>query len=418
VTSGTIQIFPYDVLPGQLMYMKYFLLFRDANQNPVHLEGQKNIIGENCMEDLEPMLTTLYWWIRTGEVIGAGTIIDTGIVELDVEQVTDFVLSFYLIGNGNIDQDLNTWVAFMQFLYDDVTELCLNVTDFENDFWYVWTVDPSTGIGFLLDMIKRTEELELRLALYNNSGSQTVIRQYLPLSSFKQPGENTIIIGPLALDVNLETLQGSLIGTDNMVPINVLFTLNGNYNTFLPEGIMQNDILPNVTSFYGTLNPQTKVNNYAYPANIPAVYTKYPIKLLINYTDWSMISSSSFQNSDLQIELMALEVPILDLWPCIAYIYYNNETYHLNNPFLFECSMDQIGDESNGIRTFSASLFSIGLIHMDITCSSPSSNFVLLDQQGESQIHTTVLGTCVVDDIHNGVTLKTKGQNALLELKK
>jgi len=180
---------------------------------------------------------------------------------------------------------------------------------------------------------------------------------------------------------------------------------------------MANDILPNVTSFYATLNSQTNVNQYNYPANIPAVYTKYPIKLLINYTDWSMISAGSFQNSDLQIELMALEVPLLDLWPCIAFMYYKNQTYHLNNPFIFECSMLQIGEEVNGIRTFEARLFRLGDIHMDITCTAPSSNFVMLDVQGESQIHTTVLGSCLVDDIHNGYTLKTLGTNALLELK-
>jgi len=305
----------------------------------------------------------------------------------------------------------------MQFLYDDVSELCLNVTDFENDFWYVWSVDPNTGVGFLLDMIKRTEELELRLALYNNSGSQSVIRQYLPLTAFQQKGENIISMGPLSLDVSLDSLLGTLKGTDNMVPMNVLFTLTGNYNTFLPEGIMQNDILPNVTSFYANLNAQSTVNNYAYPANIPAVYTKYPIKLLINYTDWSMISAGSFQNSDLQIELMALEVPLLDYWPCIAFIYYQNQTYHLNNPFLFECTMGQIGDETNGVRTFSATLFSFDEIHMDITCSAPSSNFVMLDVQGATTIHTTVIGSCVVNDIHNGRTLKTVGTSALLEIK-
>jgi len=396
--------------------MKYFLLFLDQNQSPVHLEGQKNILGESCAEEIEPMMTTLYWYIRSGHELGSGTILDTGIVMLDIAELAEFFLSFYIIGSGTTTQELNTWVAFGQFLYDDLTELCFNITDFENDFWYVWAVDPDHGVGFLLDMVKRTEELELRLALYTST-SQTVVRQYLPLSSFDQTGSNTVSMGPLSLNVNRETLQGSLIGTVDSVPMNVSFTLTGDWNTFLPDGIMENDILPNVTSFYATLNSETTVNNYKYPANLPAIYTKYPIKLLVNYTEWSMISSGSFQNSDLRIELMALNIPVIDLWPCNAYIFYQNQSYHFDDPFLLECTMSQTGEDSGGIRTFSATLFSLGYVHMDITCSAPSSQFVMLDQQGDTVIHTTVLGTCAVQDIHNGVTLKTVGENALLERK-
>jgi len=130
-----------------------------------------------------------------------------------------------------------------------------------------------------------------------------------------------------------------------------------------------------------------------------------------------MISSASFQQSDLQIELMALYVPVVEYWGCLAYVYYQNQTYHLDNPFIFECIMGDTGEESNGIRTFSATLFLLEYLHMYIACSAPTSSFVMLDTQGDTSIHTTLLGTCVVTDYHNGVTLKTVGANALLERK-
>jgi len=131
-----------------------------------------------------------------------------------------------------------------------------------------------------------------------------------------------------------------------------------------------------------------------------------------------MISSASFQDSDLQVEIMALNIPVVDYWACNAFVFYQNETYHLNDPFIFDCIMGQTGEvTSDGTRTFSATLFSLGYLHLDITCSAPTSAFVMLDPQGDTFIHTTVLGTCVVSDVHNGLTLKTIGANALLERK-
>jgi len=56
-------------------------------------------------------------------------------------------------------------------------------------------------------------------------------------------------------------------------------------------------------------------------------------------------------------------------------------------------------------------------IHLQISCFANVDKFALLDTEGDTQIHTTVLGNCTVTDIRNGLTFNNNG-NALLELKK
>lgn len=56
---------------------------------------------------------------------------------------------------------------FSEFLGESLENDCFNINAFANYFWYIWASDGNNG--FLLDMIKRPNTLELRLDLYNNT---------------------------------------------------------------------------------------------------------------------------------------------------------------------------------------------------------------------------------------------------------
>jgi len=66
-------------------------------------------------------------------------------------------------------------------------------------------------------------------------------------------------------------------------------------------------------------------------------------------------------------------------------------------------------------ENFSAEIETL-FIHLLISCEAPTSDFALLETEGNTQIHTTVLGTCGVEDLTNSENFSGKG--ALLEVKK
>jgi hypothetical protein len=66
--DATIEVFPENVV-GHEMFMRYFLPYFNSSGAALHLEGQKNIEGEYCISSFEPMMTTLYFYIREGCLI-------------------------------------------------------------------------------------------------------------------------------------------------------------------------------------------------------------------------------------------------------------------------------------------------------------------------------------------------------------
>jgi len=386
------------------LYLHYFLPFTGQDGKMYHLGGTKYIYGNSCI-DLWDMATTLYTEIRTGNVFKQGQIVDTGIVYINELGVLELVLSFGGVGNGTDADFLAAIVEFGGFLWQNIDSDCLNISAYEADFWYIWGSDGKQG--FLLDLIKRPDELEIRLDLYDITPgvAPTVIKQYYPLSHFNE-SDNGVTVGPFTLT------QNSCVGTVNGINVNINFQLSGRENNFVPEFIEDRlPILPNVTSRYGALTKGTcNGTNYA---GIPLVYTSYPVPIGMGWWEWAMVSAMKFQNTDLQIELVATQLTYI--WVATSYVYYKGQEYHYNDPFLLDTEMGDKGDIKNGNRVFSATIYKDFQIHFDITCSAPVDKFALLETEGLTQIHTTLLGSCKATDVNAGVSYVADG--ALLEAK-
>jgi len=297
-------------------------------------------------------------------------------------------------------------MSFFSFLGIDLTQDCLNEKAFEDDFWYLW---GSTGSnGFLLDLVKRPLELELRLEIYDSSAEIPAqsIKQYLSLDSFKQDN-GSIVMGPLTL--TNQTCTGTVLD----IPINIVFSQDGRTMDFIPTLVEDSfPFFPDVFSRYGSLLDGTSVNSTNFPANLPVVYTSYPVPILLDFWQWAMISAMKFDGTDLQIELVSTY--LLDLWLATSYVYYQGTEYKLDL-FEIETRMIDTGDIDGDVRRFSAEIETF-FLHLQISCEAPTNEFALLETEGKTQIHTTVLGICIVNDLTNSVSFNGKG--ALLEVKK
>lgn len=403
-------------IENHTLELHYFVPFTALDGRNFSLQGVKYVYGDNCIHFLAEA-TTLYVHIHEGQIFGEGKINSTAIIMIDDLEIIALALSLKFIGNGTDADKLNCILSFGDFLLGDVYDVCSNITDFENDFWYVWGSDGQTG--FLLDLIKRPDEyysffknfntniiffkfrLELRLEIYNISSSPNVYKQYLSLDQFSQTGSD-VTMGPLFLSPSL--MKGKL----NDINLSGIFSLdNTRHMVFCPAWIEESvdEMIPDVQSTYGLLK-QANVGP-ATLQNVPMAYTTYPVKMGLSLLQWTMISALTFQGTDLQIEMVA------SFWISSVYVYYQGQNYYLNEPMLFESSLINNGQEENGKRLFGVRFHSWS-ISGELNCSAPTSQFALLDKEGSTQILTTVLGTCVATI--GGKTFNS-GPTALLETK-
>ena len=152
-SNASLQIFDHGVGPEKFLNLQYHLPFYDDSGNSVHLEGNKYLYANSCL-DLYTEATTLYVHVRQGHVQNQGAILSTGIVIIGPLGVAELLLSMQVIGQGNDAEMLTAVVSFLSFLFADVSQDCFNFTkDDEVDFWYVWASDGQNG--FLLDLIKQ-----------------------------------------------------------------------------------------------------------------------------------------------------------------------------------------------------------------------------------------------------------------------
>ena len=128
-----------------------------------------------------------------------------------------------------------------------------------------------------------------------------------------------------------------------------------------------------------------------------------------------MISAMNFTDKGtnhsiaLKIEIVSVLIG-KDFSLATSYVFYEGKEYHLNDLLFSQTQMTATGDIQENDRHFGANLVSDNL-RMDVKCQAPVSQFALLDHEGQTVIHTTVLGDCTV----NSKFVCTKC--ALLEIK-
>jgi len=313
---------------------------------------------------------------------------------------------------------MNVMVLFAEFIVKNFREDCFNFSDFASDFWYIWASNGNQG--FLLDLIKAPNHLELRLDLYDNAAgvNPVVTRQFLNMSDLVISGDGmNVTMGPVSLT------SSSCIGSVNQIDIDVLFSLSNRSNNFVPAWISKDfPEVPDFQSTYGTLS-YAMVNGTSYQPNLPLVYSKYPVDFGLNYWKWCLMSimsltpTSSDSNEDqdpIQVEIAG--ILLADIWVVTSFVYYRGTVHHFDDPFLFETILTNHGEINGTERLFGATIKSdLAGVHFEIDCSAPTNKFAMLDRDGNTEIHTTVLGACTLTDMKRKGTYLSN--SALLEAK-
>ena len=415
--TASIHIFDGGVLPTKELRMEYNLPFTGVDGAEYVMVGTKHMPGSDCLGILS-QITTLYTHVYVADPAHPGQpdtarVVRRGVVKIDLVASLKLIASLRLTGGGLLPEiaRLEGLAGFGLFLGQDLLNNCVDVNDTLADFHYAWASDGKTGM--LLDMIRRHDDTELRLAVFSDTGAPVVHRQMLTVADYHEdPTSTNVTLGPLAMT------DAGVYGTVDGVKVGVSFAGLGlgkktRGNTFLPKAMLPGGIdgwvstyAPTVISTYGDTGTfANTLGNATLAPGTPLVRTRYTIPVGLKMLRWGMVSASQFAGTDLQIEVVSAPVDLLTTIAHITPIYvfldgkgYGRDTELNLITSLHSVSADGRLDANNTHRTFSVTVS----IHPDdvlttnitMSCTAPVDRFVLLEKEGSTYIHSTVLGDC------------------------
>jgi hypothetical protein len=273
-------------------------------------------------------------------------------------------------------------------------------------FWYVYTSNGTDG--FLLDLIRRPEQAAARLAVYHEGTPPRIFRRGFALDDLQgTPGELGVRLGgDFALDA-----QGCR-GVFDDVSLNAEFELNGRQMRFVPQWVSSLwDEIPDYRSHYGRLTKGACAG--AEYSDSPLVYSTYSLEDL-SKAQWVLISAPRFADTDFAFEISAAH--LLGRWLPTAWVFHEGREHHLDSGLdsLFHVKIGRGGEVEGGERVFTASIERHDL-RIEIDARGPVDQFARLEQEGKTEIHTTLFGSCRATV--NGKRF-TAERTCLLELKR
>ena len=255
-----------------------------------------------------------------------------------------------------------------------------------NSFWYVYTTNGSNG--FLLDLIRRPDSSVARLVLYSKDAPPTVLRQSRDRSALSASN------GSLQVKLDdLELTESGCRGALGEIGFDFDYTISPRNIGFVPAWLHRiASYVPSFSSHYGRLSRGT-CHQAAYE-NIPLVYSTYGVGNIAK-SKWYLISASQFEGTDLAFEISGAR--LYGIWGPSAYVYFRGVEYKLNNALfsLFRFRSRRTGQTTDGERVFEVDVRTRTL-SMKVRAAAPNDDFAMLEQEGDTQIHTTLFGNCDV----------------------
>jgi len=251
-------------------------------------------------------------------------------------------------------------------------------------FWYIYASDGEQG--FLLDLIDRSAAAEARLLCCSLNHLPLVFREVVPREQLRaEQGHLAVRLGDLKLDcLGCSGAQGEIRLDAEIQP-------SGKSITFVPRWVTRSvNRVPYFSSHYGWLT-RGECRGVAY-RRVPLVYSTYEVGDLAK-AEWILISATRFEDTDLMFEISASY--LVGSWAVSAYIFFEGREYKLNTPWdsVSKMRVFHAGDVSDGKRVFTASIH-CSEISLQIEAAAPAERFALLAHEGETYIHTTLLGDC------------------------
>jgi hypothetical protein len=251
-------------------------------------------------------------------------------------------------------------------------------------FWYVFTSNGTDG--FLLDLIRRPEAAVARLAVFHQGSPPRILRRGFSLGDLHgTPGELGVRLGDFCLDAL------GCAGSIDDVNLEAQYALNGHHMRFVPSWVTSLiDDIPDFRSSYGTLKSANCAG--AVYSEGPIVCSTYTVEDLAS-AKWVLISAPRFTGTDLAFEISAAH--LLRRWQPTAWLFFNGREHQLNSGLdtLFHVHVETAGDVHGTDRVFRASIHA-GDLRIEIDARGPVDQFARLEAEGQTEIHTTLFGTC------------------------
>ena len=273
-------------------------------------------------------------------------------------------------------------------------------------FWYIFATNGSDG--FLLDLIRRPAESLARLVIYHEGRPPQIVRHgFQPSELNGVPSQLGVRLGAIALDGL--GCRSTLTGAN----LDARFALNGRTMRFVPAFVSWwFDNVPDFRSRYGALE-KAACEDAVYK-DAPFICSTYSLADLAK-ARWVLISAPRFDSTDLAFEISAAR--LFGRWMPAAWVFFDGREFKLNSVLdsFFRVRIGRAGDVESGQRVFTASIRS-AQIRIDVEARGPVDQFARLDAEGQTEIHTTLFGTCRASVASAGKTFVAE-RTCLLELK-
>ena len=267
-------------------------------------------------------------------------------------------------------------------------------------FWYVYASNGTDG--FLLDLVRRPDQGLARLAIFHQGRPPRIVRHGFSGDEVRGvPGELGVRIGSFALDAL--GCRGPLL--------DARFALSAHSMRFVPGWVAWwFGRVPDFRSRYGVLGHA--VCDGAEFANAPLICSTYILNN-IAAAQWVLVSAPRFEGTDFAFEISAAR--LLGRWMPAAWVFLEGREYRLGSVLdsLVRVHIHRAGDLEGGERVFSATIRGHSLA-IDIEARGDAAEFARLEAEGQTEIHTTLFGTCRATVAGQTFTAR---RTCLLELK-
>lgn len=277
-------------------------------------------------------------------------------------------------------------------------------------FWYSFATTGSDG--FLLDLIRLPEEAVARLAVFRAGQPPQIVRRGFDVSELRGvPGELGVQLNKIAFDAG--GCRSAVPGID----IDASFALSGQGMSFVPSPVSWwFDRVPDFRSRYGLLR-EAVCDSVLY-RDVPFVCSTYSVYDLAGAA-WLLISAPRFAGSDLALEISAAR--LFGQWLPSAWMRLDGREYHFNSPLdsLVSVSIGRDGLANGNERVITAKIRGKG-VSLEIEARAASADFARLDAYRQTDIHTTLFGSCKVTGVSGSVAGRSFSaqRTCLLEVKR
>jgi len=282
------------------------------------------------------------------------------------------------------------------------------------EIWYATWGDARAA--YLVDLIRRTAESVVRVAVFRRGQAARVLRQRFAREALVADADGAgATLGSWRLDGN------GCAGEIEDVALDCRYRLLPPEVTMVPAWVGRiSAAVPALRSTPGTVIDAQSVpgapDGSARSPALPCVFTRYRVGDIAR-ARWFLITAQAFEDSDVRCEISGGWFG--GRWALTGYLRLGDRLVPLNHPManLRRFHAQSTGAEVGPARRFEVTYQSRPL-SLHLTAEAPAEAFVVLEREGPTTIHTTLFGSCTLHLTVDGTQRQlTSRDRCLLEVK-